>query len=188
MGKYDLTLFEVPGEIVGINQVGVTMGLINKHTEPGFVLADGSAVLESEKDEAGFYIGGTGMDGMFLSTPERYEPVRDEDGAVYAFRRMSEHLTRFTGEEQQTIFQYAMNTPEHLIEDLTAALPALERDPQTHTLFCETVRKLNQVPSGNCVRLMADLHAAYKSRAEQSVRERQKAARKSAKRERDMER
>ena len=41
MGKYDLTLFEVPGEIVGINQVGVTMGLINKHTEPGFVLADG---------------------------------------------------------------------------------------------------------------------------------------------------
>ena len=33
------------------------------------------------------------------------ETVRDEDGAVYAFRRMSEHLTRFTGEEQQTIFQ-----------------------------------------------------------------------------------
>ena len=184
MGKYDLTLFEVPGEIVGINQVGVTMGLINKHTEPGFVLADGSAVLESEKDEAGFYIGGTGMDGMFLSTPERYEPVRDEDGAVYAFRRMSEHLTRFTGEEQQTIFQYAMNTPEHLIEDLTAALPALRKSPQVYGLFVSTLEKLKQVPEHDRERLMADIRAAYKGRNEQNIQERQRAAEKSAKKKR----
>ena len=155
---------------------GVTMGLINKHTEPGFVLADGSAVLESEKDEAGFYIGGTGMDGMFLSTPERYEPVRDEDGAVYAFRRMSEHLTRFTGEEQQTIFQYAMNTPEHLIEDLTAALPALRKSPQVYGLFVSTLEKLKQVPEHDRERLMADIRAAYKGREIQSIRERQKKA------------
>lgn len=47
---------------------------------------------------------------------------------------------------------------------------------------------LDDVPPGNCVRLMADLHAAYKGRAEQSVREQQKAVRKSAKRERNMER
>ena len=178
LGRYDLTLFEVPGEIVGINQVGVTMGLINKHTEPGFMLADGSAVLESEKDEAGFYIGGAGMDGMFLQTPARYEPVRDEDGAVYAFRRMSEHLTRFTGEEQQTIFQYAMNTPEHLIEDLTAALPALRKSPQVYGLFASTLEKLKQVPDHDRERLMADIRAAYKGREVQSIRERQQAAKK----------
>ena len=28
-GRYDITLGEVPGEIVGIIQVGVTMGLVN---------------------------------------------------------------------------------------------------------------------------------------------------------------
>lgn len=184
MGKYDLTLFEVPGEIVGINQVGVTMGLINKHTEPGFVLADGSAVLESEKDEAGFYIGGTGMDGMFLSTPERYEPVRDEDGAVTAFRRMSDYLTHFTAEEQQTIFQYAMNTPEHLIEDLTAALPQLKKAPQVYDLFDSTAKKLRQIPPDKCRRLMADIRAAYKGRSEQVIQERQQAAEKSAKKKR----
>ena len=77
MGRYDITLGEVPGEIVGIHQVGVTVGLINQHTEPGYLLADGTALLESEKDEAGFYVGGAGMDGMFLRTAERYEPVRD---------------------------------------------------------------------------------------------------------------
>ena len=184
MGRYNLTLFEVPGEIVGINQVGVTMGLINKHTEPGFVLADNSVVLESEKDEAGFYIGGAGMDGMFLQTPARYEPVRDEDGAVYAFRRMSEHLTRFTAEEQQTIFQYAMNTPEHLIEDLTAALPQLKKAPQVYALFDSTAKKLRQIPPDQCRRLMADIRAAYKGRHEQTIRERQQAAEKSAKKKR----
>ena len=101
---------------------------------------------------------------------------------------MDRFVGLFTGEEQKLIFQYALNTPAHLIEDLTAALPALERDPQTHALFCETIRKLNQVPPGNCVRLMADLRAAYQGRAEQSIRERQKAVRKSGKRERGTER
>ncbi len=186
--RYKMTLNDIPPWITRIVRKGVPYGCANQITKPGFLLADGTALLESERDENGFYIGGAGMDGMYLRTGALYEPVRNDRGTVTAFRKMDRFVGLFTGEEQKLIFQYALNTPEHLIEDLTAALPALERDPQTHTLFCETVRKLNQVPSGNCVRLMADLHAAYKSRAEQSVRERQKAARKSAKRERDMER
>ena len=91
MDKYDITLGEVPAEIMGIDQVGVAVGLIDRHTEPGYMLADGTALLESEKDEAGFYVGGAGMDGMFLRTPARYEPVRDEDGVIYAFLRMSDY-------------------------------------------------------------------------------------------------
>ena len=175
-GRYDITLDDVPAEIVGIRQVGVPIGYINRRTDPGYMLANGTALLESEKDEAGFYVGGAGMDGMYLRTPARYEPVRDEDGAVYAFRRMSEHLTRFTGEEQQTIFQYAMNTPEHLIEDLTAALPALRKSPQVYGLFASTLEKLKQVPDHDRERLMADIRAAYKGREQQSIRERQKKA------------
>ena len=76
-GRYDITLGDVPAEIVEIAQLGVPVGYIDRHMESGFVLADGTALLESEKDESGFYVGGAGMDGMFLRTNERYEPVRD---------------------------------------------------------------------------------------------------------------
>ena len=183
-GRYDITLDDVPAQIVEIAQVGVPIGYINRRTDPGYMLANGTALLESEKDEAGFYVGGAGMDGMYLRTPARYEPVRDEGGAVIAFRRMNEYLTYFTGEEQQTIFQYAMNTPEHLIEDLTAALPQLKKAPQVYALFDSTAKKLRQIPPDQCRRLMADIRAAYKGRHEQTIRERQQAAEKSAKKKR----
>ena len=157
--------------------------------ESGFVLADGTALLESEKDESGFYVGGAGMDGMFLRTNERYEPVRDENGAVTAFRRMSEYLPRFSAEEQALIFQYGMNTRDNLVADLTAALPALARSPQVRGLFASTAEKLKLIPAEDCQRLMADIRAAYKGRSEQSIRERQHAARKPAgKRKRSVER
>lgn len=184
MGRYDITLGEVPGEIVGIHQVGVTVGLINQHTEPGYLLADGTALLESEKDEAGFYVGGAGMDGMFLRTAERYEPIRDDEGNVCAFRHMSGYLTRFTAEEQALIFQYGMNTRDNLVEDLTAALPQLKKAPQVYDLFAGTAKKLGDVPEHDCLRLMADIRAAYKGRSEQSIRDRLKAAQKSAQKKR----
>ena len=186
--RYKMTLDDVPPWTFRVVRKGVSYGYANPITKPGFLLEDGTALLESERDENGFFIGGAGMDGMYLRIGVLYEPVRNDKGTVTAFRKMDRFVGLFTGEEQKLIVQYALNTPEHLIEDLTAALPALERNPKTHALFCETIRKLNQVPPGNCVRLMSDLHAAYKGRAEQSIRERRKAVRKSAKRERNMER
>ena len=179
MGSYDITLGEVPAEIVGINQVGVPMGLISRRTEPGYMLADGIALLESEKDEAGFYVGGAGMDGMYLQTPARYEPVRDDEGVVYAFRRMSDHVTSFTAGEQALIYAHGMNTRDNLVEDLTAALPALKMSSAVYDLFTSTIEKLSKVPEHDCPRLMADIRAAYKGRHEQEIRERQKAAEKS---------
>jgi hypothetical protein len=187
-GRYDITLGEVPAEIIGINQVGVAVGLMDRHTEPGYVLADGTVLLESEKDEAGFYIGGAGMDGMYLATPDRYEPVRDDDGHITAFRHMSRWLTHFTAGERETIFQYGMNTRDNLVQDLAAALPQLKKAPQVYDLFSSTVKKLCQVPDGECRRLMADIRAAYKGREEQSIRDRQRAAQKSVKKKRSMER
>lgn len=183
-GRYDITLDDVPAQIVEIAQVVVPIGYINRRTDPGYMLANGTALLESEKDEAGFYVGGAGMDGMYLRTPARYEPVRDEDGAVIAFRRMNEYLTGFTPEEQELIYEYGMNTPEHLVEDLTAALPHLKKAPQVYDLFDSTAKKLRQIPPDKCRRLIADIRAAYKGRQEQSIRERQRAAEKSAKKKR----
>ena len=64
-GRYDITLGDVPAEIVEIAQLGVPVGYIDRHMESGFVLADGTALLESEKDESGFYVGGaTSRSGM----------------------------------------------------------------------------------------------------------------------------
>ena len=128
------------------------------------------------------------MDGMFLRTAERYEPVRDDEGNIYAFRHMSGYLTRFTAEEQALIFQYGMNTRDNLVEDLAAALPQLKKAPQVYDLFAGTVKKLCAVPEHDCPRLMADIRAAYKGRDEQSIRERQRAAEKSAKKKRSFER
>ena len=183
-GRYDMTLEDVKPWVSRVANEGVPCGLISKHVEPGFLLVDGTVLLESEKDENGFYIGGAGMDGMYLKTGTLYEPVRDDNGKITSFRRMAGCLGWFTGEEQQTIFQYAMNTPEHLIEDLTAALPALKKSPQVHDLFLSTIEKLKQVPPGECQRLMADIRTAYKGRYEQSIRDRLKAAQKSAQKKR----
>ena len=179
-GRYEITLGAVPAEIVEIAQLGVPVGYLDRHTEPGFLLADGTALLESEKDDAGFYVGGAGMDGMFLRTNERYEPVRNEDGAVTTFRRMSEFLPRFSAEEQALIYQYGMNTRDNLVADLTAALPVLAHSPQVRELFASTAEKLKLIPPEDCRRLMADIRAAYKGRSEQSIRDRERAARKPA--------
>ncbi len=83
-----ITHRELMADVVKVQQVGVPCGLFNKRTEPGFVLENGTVLLESEKDERGDYIGGAGMDGMFLRTPQRYRPLRGGDGAITAFCRV----------------------------------------------------------------------------------------------------
>lgn len=80
-------LMEMVVEIAG---TGVPCGLPGQRQriEPGFVLKNGAVLFESEKDGKGLYIGGAGMDGMYLRTQERYESIRDDDGTILAFRRV----------------------------------------------------------------------------------------------------
>ena len=66
----DFTHVEHMEDVVGIRQTGVPCGLVNRRIEPGYVLANGTVLLESEKDEDGRYIGGAGMEGMYLRTNE----------------------------------------------------------------------------------------------------------------------
>lgn len=182
-GRYAMTLDEVSAEIIAIRQKGVPCGLIQPCMEAGYLLADGTVLLESEKDENGFYIGGAGMDGMYLRTPQRYEPVRDDSGKVTAFRLMSSYLTRFSGQELEAIFQYGLNTKENLLHDLEAVVRAVKQ-PEIRAVFSGARDKLEPIPPEECRRLMADIRAAYKGRHEQSIR--QRAAAKS--RRTDMER
>lgn len=77
-------------QVVEVARVGVPCGLPGQRQrlEPGFVLKNGTVLFEREKDGRGLYIGGAGMDGMYLRTTERYEPIRDADGKILAFRRV----------------------------------------------------------------------------------------------------
>lgn len=76
------------GPEIGIAQSGIPCGLMEKRTEPGFLLADGTALLESERDDFGRYRGGAGLDGMYLQTGRLYAPVRGENGQINAFQEV----------------------------------------------------------------------------------------------------
>lgn len=188
--RYQMTLEEVPGIILGIQKDGALMGTSTNRIESGYLLSNETVLLESKKDENGFYVGGADMNGIYLSSQERYEPVRNEDGAITDFRQMSAYLHQFSGEEQKLIFQYALNTKSNLLEDLEQILKIV-KNQQLRQLVSGTCEKLARIPDRECIRLMADIRAAYKERNLESIRQRQKAAqRKPAmrKRKRSLER
>lgn len=168
--RYTNTLAEVPAQMVGIERVGIPMGLITKRTEDGYVLSDGCAVMDSSRDANGFYIGGVGMDGMYLATENRYEPVFDDDGCITAFRQINSYVLNFSPEQQTLIAQYALNTREHLMQDLTeltsAALPA-----ELAALVRETINMLGYIPDEPCRQMMADLYWVYRERNLRSLQE-----------------
>lgn len=188
--RYQMTLEEMPGIILGIQQKGALMGTSTNRIESGYLLSNGTALLENEKDENGFYVGGDYVNGEYLKSQERYEPVRNEDGAIIGFRQMSAYLHQFSGEEQKLIFQYALNTKNNLLEDLEQILKIV-KNQQLRQLVSGTCEKLARITDRECIRLMADIRAAYKERNLESIRQRQKAAqRKPAmrKRKRSLER
>ena len=188
--RYQMTLEEIPGIILDIRQKGALMGTSTNRIESGYLLSNGTALLENEKDENGFYVGGNYVNGEYLKSQERYEPVRNKDGAITGFRQMSAYLHQFSGEEQKLIFQYALNTKNNLLEDLEQILKIV-KNQQLRQLVSATCEKLAIIPDRECIRLMADIRAAYKERNLESIRQRQKAAqRKPAmrKRKRSLER
>lgn len=75
---------------IAIQSRTIPVGLWKKHEEPGYLLTNGFALLESEKDADGNYIGGAGIDGMYTRTPHRFQPVLDESGQPRAFRDVTE--------------------------------------------------------------------------------------------------
>lgn len=78
----------VLGPELAVTQTSVPMGLFQRREEPGYLLEDGTALLESERDARGYYKGGAGMDGMYLQTGRVYAPVRDDTGQIRAFREV----------------------------------------------------------------------------------------------------
>ena len=71
--RYQMTLEEIPGIILDIRQKGALMGTSTNRIESGYLLSNGTALLENEKDENGFYVGGNYVNGEYLKSQERYE-------------------------------------------------------------------------------------------------------------------
>ena len=71
------------------------MGLpgTNRRLVEGYVLKNGIVLIESERDSKGRYLGGAGMDGMYLNTGRVFEPVRDATGDIQAFREVQPDIT-----------------------------------------------------------------------------------------------
>ncbi len=76
------------GPEVTVTCSGAPYGLVQKQTELGYLLADDTVLLETERDGFGRYRGGAGMDGMYLQTGRLYAPVRSADGEIRAFQEV----------------------------------------------------------------------------------------------------
>lgn len=169
--RYTNTLAEVQAQIIAIKSTGVPMGLFTKHTEDGYTLCDGYTVAESSRDGNGFYIGGAGMDGMYLVTENRYEPIFNDDGCITAFRQINSYVLNFSPEQQALIAQYALNTKAHLVQDLME-LTATALPSELATLVKDTIHMLGYIPEEPCRQMMADLYWVYRERNLRSIQER----------------
>lgn len=161
--RYDITLEDVQGIIFSFQRKG----------KEGYILSDGTELTENERNEDGFYRGSIEANDTASGKSDYYEPQRNEEGKIIGFRKMSEHLAAFTGEEQKLIFQYALNTKEHLLEDLREILNVVQ-NPEICQMIYRVCEKLSPLSESECVRLMADIRFAYKSRNLESIRQRQK--------------
>ena len=90
----DGAALSIQGAEISIAQSAVPYGLMEKRAEPGYLLSDGTALLESERDEFGRYRGGAGMDGMYLQTGRLYAPVCGVDGQIRAFQEVKPMTAR----------------------------------------------------------------------------------------------
>ena len=76
------------GPEILIREREVPCGMRDQRMEQGFVLWNGTVLLESEREDSGCYKAGAGMDGVYLRIPEFYRPVYTDDGRLWAFRQV----------------------------------------------------------------------------------------------------
>lgn len=162
------TLAEIPAKIVEIKEVGVQMTVPVPHIALGFELCDGYVVLDDKKDANGFYIGQLWKDGICRPTLVRYEAIYDDDFTIDAFRQIDSHIALFSPDQQTLIAQYALNTKDNLILDLSELL----KKPlmlELQKLIQDTIKHLSAIPDESCRQLMADLYWTYRERNLRSI-------------------
>jgi len=166
--RFTNTLAEVPAKTVDIKEIGIRLNHPVPHIALGFELCDGYVVLDEERDENNFYIGQSGMNGLYHPTPNRYEPIYSEDFAIDTFRQIEPSVALFSPDQQALIAQYALNTKDNLILDLSELLkrPLIF---ELHELIRDTINLLSDIPEDTCRQLMADLYWTYRERSLRSI-------------------
>lgn len=77
------------GKELAIKQSEVPPRLLQKYMKPGgYILEDGTVLLESEHDREGYYCGGADVDGMYLKTDSLYVPIFDDSRQLRAFQKV----------------------------------------------------------------------------------------------------
>jgi len=69
-------------------KVEIPYGFTEQRIISGYKLSNGTLLLPCEQDPAGCYLGGVGLDGIYLSTSARYRPIYDQDNNIRTFRRV----------------------------------------------------------------------------------------------------
>ena len=166
--RFTNTLSEVPAKIVEIKEIGVQLNVPVPHIALGFELCDGYAVLDDEKDANGFYVGQLWKDGICHPVSSRYEAIYDDDFVIDSFRQIEPHISLFSPDQQTLIAQYALNTKDILILDLSELL----KKPlmfELQELIRDTIKHLSSIPDDSCRQLMADLYWTYRERNLRSI-------------------
>jgi hypothetical protein len=68
--------------------VQIPCGYSAKQTEFGYKLSNGVLLMPSERDINGYYFGAVGLDGIFLRTGTRYQPIYDDCKQLQAFQKV----------------------------------------------------------------------------------------------------
>lgn len=128
---------------VGIQAEGVEVGFPREArvTQPGYVLKNGTVLLESERDAQGLYRAGAGMDGMYLRVPGLYAPLV-LDGKVTGFLEVENPLRTA---------ELSMEQNENMIDGVLNNLPPEPpRAKQGYTVLdSETVGQVEFVLAEN---------------------------------------
>lgn len=137
---------------IAVAQSGIHGSSDQGQVEPGFLLADGTVLLESERDSFGRYRGGAGMDGMYLQTGRLYAPVREKDGQIRAFQEVKV----VTAQERETAFLnmdngaaiYRLIPPEQA--DLDSYLPVAQLQKTGESPLMGNYSLVHVTPIASC--------------------------------------
>ena len=69
-------------------EVTVPSSFSARQMEHGYRLSNGTLLMTSQRDAEGYYLGAVGLDGIYLRTGTRFQPVYDEHRHIQAFRKV----------------------------------------------------------------------------------------------------
>ena len=148
------------GPDILIREREVPCGLVEQRIEPGYILWNGTVLLESERDDSGCYLAGGGLDGMYLRTPELYRPSYTDDGRLWAFRQVKPAPENYLATAEMSM-EGNYNQIDGIINNETPKPVILEPENEALFLVNGTVYLHIQTSEDECDYTRDDCFATY---------------------------